>query len=82
MIQHGDVVEIDKENGELNVKDVLGEQLGSFRQSSVIGWWIDREPLDMHDLSAKDLERLIAEMVKRGMVTPEQIQEIESQSST
>jgi hypothetical protein len=40
----GDTVEIDEAKGELNVKDVFGELLGSFRQASVVGWWLEGEP--------------------------------------
>ncbi len=40
----------DQEEGELIVKNVVGETLGCFKLAAVSGWWIEREPVDLGTL--------------------------------
>ncbi len=68
IVKDGDTVHVDKDTGELTVKDAAGEPLGWFENSSVVGWWKEHEPLDPRDLSSKDLDRIMAEIQKHGMM--------------
>jgi hypothetical protein len=69
LIQHGASFSEDKGTGELTVKDALGEVLGSFKLSAVVGRWLDREPFDLTTkISPENVDLLIAELSKCGMV--------------
>jgi hypothetical protein len=76
VIQNGDAVEIDAASGKLNVKDVLGELLGSWREASIVGWSIEREPLNYKSLSTKDIDRILAEMQKREIFSAEEMEQM------
>ena len=63
-------VEVDKESGELTVKDTLGEVRGWFNLAEVSGWWLEREPLDLSKMSRDNLGLVMAELAKCGTVDP------------
>ena len=54
---------IDKDTGEVTINDAAGEQLGWFDYSFVVGWWIEREPNDLSNLSQKDLSAALKKQI-------------------
>ena len=70
VIPDGANIDIDKEAGELTVKDVLGEVRGRFNLAAVVGWWLERDPLDLSKMSKENLVLVMAELAKCGMIDP------------
>jgi hypothetical protein len=68
IVRDGESVSLDKDAGELTVKDATGEIIGWFQNASVTGWWREREPIDLRNLSPEDLRRVAAEIQKLGIM--------------
>lgn len=68
VVKDGFSVETNKETNQLVVKSATDETLGMFLSTAVVGWWIEREPLNLKDMSAEELTRFMAAAVKCGIV--------------
>jgi len=80
-VKDGFVVEKDPETSKVNIKDALGELIGSFDEASVLGWSLERTPVDLSNLSENDLKRVIAELEKCGTVEVKEDQKPEPTGS-
>jgi len=67
-VEHGDSFEKDEATNEFVVKDATGAAIGKFRCEIVDGWWLESEPINMKDLSPRDLDRVVAELSKRAAI--------------
>ncbi len=59
-----------KDTRDLTVKDASGKVIGRYKDSVVLGWSIEREPVDLTHLSAEELDRLSQDLEKHGYRLP------------
>ena len=61
----------DETTNDYTIRDANGDTLAWYRGDVVEGWSRENEPFDMKNLSAKNIERLAAEIAKYGIEKPE-----------
>jgi hypothetical protein len=68
VVENGQRVTKSKKAGDLVVRDARGKQIGWFDKASVIGWSVEREPVDGRKATDEELEYFVADVRENGLL--------------